>query len=288
MNKIKIQDDVIYNKLIKNDIKIIHISDIHFNINTTSKKLDLLSQSILLEKANYLMVTGDTIDNAEIINHEDKIKELVDFFKKIAKDTKIIISIGNHDTFRDCTAFFKKLDDINNIHVLDNTSYLDEYIYVAGFTLPNNYYYNDSHDESVEYLCDTLDKHTDLWKKLPNNKVKIGLIHSPIKLTEEEVLKKITGFDLILCGHTHDGVVPEFLKCLFRGNRGIISPLKKFFPNIARGKIVKKINDKELVIIICGGITKLSPMNIKLFNILNFVYYIGVNRIMIKGEEKYE
>lgn len=285
MNKIKIQEDIIYNKLVKNDIKIIHISDIHFNINTTGKKLDLLREKIINEKASYVMVTGDTIDNAEIIDNEDKIKELIVFLKKIAKDTKIIISIGNHDTFKNCTTFFKKLDAIDNIHVLDNESYMDEFVYVVGFTLPNNYYYNDSHDESVEYLCDTLDKNKKLWENIPNNKVKIALIHSPIKLTEEVVIKKLANFDLILCGHTHDGVVPEFLKFLFKGNRGIISPLKKFFPRIAKGKIVKNINDRELVIIICGGVTKLSPMNIKLFNILNFVYYIGVNRIIIKGKE---
>jgi len=285
MNKIKIQEDIVYNKNFKNDIKIIHISDIHFNINTTSKKLDILSESIIREKTDYVMITGDTIDRAEIIDNEDKIKELVAFLKKIAKSTKIIISIGNHDTFKNCRIFFKKIDDINNIWVLDNLSYTDDYIYVAGFTLPNNYYYNDSGDESTEYLCDTLDKYNDFWKKMPNNKIKIAMIHSPIKLTEDLVLAKLANFDLVLCGHTHDGVVPEFLKLFFRGNRGIISPLKKFFPKIARGKIVKCVNNKELVIIISGGVTKISPMNIKLFNILNFVYYIGVNRIIIKGKE---
>ena len=286
MNKIKIQEDIIYNKFVKNNMKIIHISDIHFNVNTTSRKLALLKESIIREEANYLMVTGDTIDNGEIINNEDKIQELLTFFQEIAKTTKIIISIGNHDTFRDCMTFFKKLGKINNIHVLDNTSYLDEFIYVVGFTLPNKYYYNSSGDESLEYLCDTLDTHSLLWKKVPNNKLKIAMIHSPIKLTEEVVLDKIANFDLVLCGHTHDGVVPEFLKFLFRGNRGIISPLKKMFPKIARGKIIKNVNNKKVVIIICGGVTKLSPMNIKVFNILNFVYYIGMNRIIVKGEER--
>ena len=285
MDKIKVQEDIVYNKYADGDIKIIHISDIHFNINTTRKKLDLISEKIIHEKANYLMVTGDTIDRAEIIDNEDKIKELIAFFKKIAKYIRIIISIGNHDTFKNCNAFFKKLDDIDNIYVLDNLSYVDEYLYVAGFTLPNIYYYNDTGDESTECLCDTLDKNKKLWNNLPNDKIKIALIHSPTKLTEENVLNRLSGYDLILSGHTHDGVVPEFLKIFFGKNRGIISPLKKFFPKIARGKIVKEFNNKKIVIIISGGVTKLSPMNIKLLNILNAIYYIGVNRIIIKRKE---
>ena len=284
MNQIKIHEDIIYNDVTKRNLNIMHISDIHFNFNTKDKKLDLLSERIIKEKPDYLMATGDTIDMAEIID-DVKINKLVAFFEKIASATKIIISIGNHDTFKDCSSFFRKLNSIKNVWVLDNLSYEDEFIYVAGFTLPNIYYYNDSGDESTESLCESLDKNKKLWKNLPSDKVKIALIHSPIKLTEEVVLKRLSGYDFILSGHTHDGVVPEFLKVFFKENQGIISPCKKFFPKIARGKIVKNVNNKKIVIFICGGVTKLSPMNIKLFNILNFVYYIDINRIIIERKE---
>ena len=281
MNKIKIQEDIIYNKNTNQDIKIIHIADIHFNINTKNKKLISLSQFINLEKPNYVIITGDIIDNGKITHNDEKIQELISFFKHIAINNKVILSLGNHDIHNDYHSFFNTLNKTENLYVLDNQDFIDKNIYISGFTLPDNYYYNKLNRESIKVFIEYLNKYPKLTNNLPLDKVKVALIHSPIRLVNNEVLDKLSSYDLILSGHTHDGMVPDFLKPLFKGNRGIISPYKELFPEIAKGRITKKIKDKAITIIITGGVTKLSLTSAKWLSKLNFVYNIGINRIII-------
>ena len=291
MNKVKIKEDIIYNNRAKKDIIIAHTADIHFNENTSKKDLDKLYVTIKNIKPDYLMITGDIVDIAEITRNYDKIKELVTVLANIGKLTKVLISIGNHDVLCNSDySFFRKLDDLYNIYVLDNKCYEDEYIYVAGFTLPMEYYYNIYKQENEEVLINYLDLRIDLTKNLPINKPKVALIHSPIRLTNDEVIKRLNNYDLILCGHTHNGMVPDFLDSLFKDNMGLFAPNKKLFPEIAKGKIIKNIGKKEINIIINGGYTKISKKSGKMLSYFNFIYNKSVNKILIKKKRgiKYE
>lgn len=289
MNKIKRQLDVIYNDNTLKDITIIHISDIHFNINTNKNKLDKIKEEIYLNNPDYVMITGDIIDNPSIISNKKKIKELVIFLTDIASFTKVLISLGNHDVFTDNDyKFFDKLNDLKNIYILNNDSYKDEFIYVSGFTLPSNYYYNMSKNESSEVLLQHFDNHRKLVNRLPDKLPKVSLIHSPINLCRDEVINKLKEYDILLSGHTHAGMVPDFLDKFFKGNTGIIAPNKNLFPAIARGKIEKNIGNKKITIIINGAITKLSLRSSKFLSKLNFVYNISINKIIItKKRGKY-
>jgi len=282
MNKIKKQLDIIYNENTFKDITIIHISDIHFNLNTRKNKLDKIKEEIYKNNPDYVMITGDIIDNPNIINNKLKIKELLVFLTDIGSFTKLLISLGNHDIFSDKDyKFFDKLNDLKNIYVLNNTNYKDEFIYVSGMTLPNKYYYNITKKESTELLLHHLDEHQKLIARIPENLPKVSLIHSPINLAKEEVLKKLKEYDLLLSGHTHNGMVPDFLNKFFKGNTGIIAPNKNLFPAIAKGKIEKYVGNKKITIIINGAVTKLSEHSAKMLSKLNFVYNIIKNKIII-------
>ena len=283
MNRVKIKEDIVYNNYIKKEITVLHVSDIHFSDKTTDKDLAKLALSVNNMKPDYMMITGDLIDTAEIAYNYEMIKKLVATLVDIAKMTKVLISIGNHDVLcaRDYQ-FFKKLDDLYNIYVLDNKTYEDSNIFVSGFTLPPEYYYNINKKENEEVLINYLDLRIDLTKKLPSNKPKIALIHSPISLTDDEVLKRLSGYDLILSGHTHNGMVPGFLECLFKDNRGIIAPNKQLFPKIAKGKIEKNYGKKMITIIINGAYTKLSKKSGKMLSNFNFLYNKSINKVLIK------
>ncbi len=291
MNKVKIKEDIICSSNINKDITIAHVSDIHFSVSTKEKELAKLKIAINEIKPDYVMITGDLIDTVEVTRNYNKIKELVSFLTEIAKERKVLISIGNHDVLcaRDY-AFFKKINDLYNIYVLDNKSYEDANIYVAGFTLPMEYYYNINKNENEEVLINYLDLRIDLTKNLPNKKPKIALIHSPIKLTENEVIKRLSSYDLILSGHTHNGMVPEFLDFLFKDNIGFIAPNKCLFPTIAKGKIIKNIGKHELTIIINGGYTKIPKKSGKVLSNLNFLYNKSLNKILVRKKRgiKYE
>lgn len=291
MNNFKTTTDIIYNNHTKKDIIIVHISDIHFSSLTKEKVLIKLKEEIAKLKPDYIMITGDLIDIPDITKNNEKIIELLTFLSNIAKISKVFISLGNHDIIsEEDYIFFNKLDDLYNIYVLNNKSYQDDYIYISGFTLPNEYYYNVTKKESSEILIKCLKKHPELISKLPNNLPKIALIHSPIKIVQKEVLSIMQEYDVILSGHTHGGMVPDLLKTLFKGNAGIIAPNKSFFPKIAQGKIEKEINNKKITIIINGAITKLSKRSGSIFSNLNFVYNKSINKIIIRKKRgiKYE
>ena len=283
MNKIKTTTDIVYNNNTKKNITIVHISDIHFNKNTKYKNLEKIINYIYKLKPDYIMITGDTIDVPKITKDKKKINELVLFLTKLAEIAKVLISLGNHDVIIDEDYnFFNKLDDLYSYH--------DEFIYVLGITLPNCYYYNIMGGESTEALIEQLDSLKMKIAKMPKNLPKIALIHSPIKLTENGVIDRLKNFDLVLCGHTHNGMVPDILNFLFKGNVGIISPRKGLFPKIAKGKIEREIGNNKVTIIINGAITKLSQQSGKILSKLNFVYNKSVNKIIIRKKRgiKYE
>lgn len=283
MNRFSTTTDIVYNDNTKKDIFIAHISDLHFSCNTTTKMLNKLKDYIFNINPDYIMITGDLIDTPSITNDKDKIKELVTFLSGLGKKAKVLISIGNHDVFTsESFNFFEKLDDLYNIYVLDNKSYQDEFIFVTGFTLSNNYYYNITGRESVEMLLDDLNQHKELIDNLPKKLPKVALIHSPMRLNDNQVLKKLHEYDLILSGHTHNGLVPKWLYFLFPGNLGFIGPYNRPFPKISKGKMEKNINNKKITVIINGAITKFAKTSGPFFSRINFIYNKSVNKIIIR------
>lgn len=103
------------------------------------------------------------------------------------------------------------------------------------------------------------------------------MLHTPLFLTKNENyknIKQLEKIDLIICGHTHGGMVPSFIP----GNFGIISPERKLFPKNVRGKI--KINNTPLII--SSGIIKLSRKSKITF--LNDIYSSNINQINITNK----
>lgn len=291
MNQIKTTFDIVFNFSSKKDIVIIHLADIHFNTNIKKKKLLKLAATIKNNQPDYVAITGDLIDDPSIINQPQKVQELIDFLVELSSFSKVLISLGNHDMLglKDLD-FFNSLANFSNIYLLHNISYQDEYIYFAGFTLPNNYYYNESLDENSQVLLKHLEAYPKLINNLPTDIPKVLLIHSPIKLVNAKILDKLYEYDLILSGHTHGGMNPDWFNNIFKGNRGLIAPNNKLFPKIARGKILKDIRNKKITIIINSGITKLSKKSGKIFSKLNFLYNMNINKIVItkKRGKNYE
>lgn len=285
MNKINIQKDIIYNNKIVKDITIIHISDIHFNSKTKEKKINKIKKEIINNKPDYIVITGDTLDSPKETKNEH-INILLKFLKELAENHKILISLGNHDIFnKEDYIFFKELNQINNIYMLDNNSYKDDFIYISGFTLPTNYYYTLEGYEDEEVLIEHLNKYKSLINNLPKDILKVSLIHSPIKLPEEKVINTLHEYDLLLSGHTHNGLVPKFLSKILKKNQGLVAPRNQLFPKIARGKIEINHLNKLITIIISGGITKLGEKSAGILSKLNFIFNIDINKITITNKK---
>ena len=282
MKNIEIVKNILSSKKLKKDITFIHIGDIHYNETTSAKKLEYIKYAIEDAHPDYIFITGDLLDKPKITKNKEKIKILVSWLNSLGNIAKVFISLGNHDIIlEEDYKFFNKLNDINNIYVLNNQSYEDENVFISGFTLPTNYYYNIEKHEDENALLETLQNNFNLVTNLPKKKYKVALIHSPILLSEKKVVEKLKEYDLILSGHMHNGLIPRILDKIIKNNYGLISPDKRFFAKNTRGKI----KTKYYTIIITGGITKLSPSSTKILSKLNGLYPISINKITVKGEK---
>lgn len=275
----------IYNKNINNK-KILFFSDIHYSGIKDINKLNYLYNKIKNMKVDYICISGDIIDNNEAIKEETNKILLIDWFKKISNKGKVLINIGNHDKYSSKnhkeevfdTKFWDRLNNINNVYVLNNNSYKDNYIYCFGYTQSYDYYYKYK-NESEEIMIKEINKYK-VNKNIEEDKLNILLLHSPICVCNSNIKPLLNKYDLILTGHMHNGLVLPILDEIFKNNRGIIAPNKGLFPKISRGiKIDKNI------LIISSGITKLSNMTNILLRWINIFFPIGINIIEISNKK---
>jgi len=281
--------NVLYNKKNSEDIKILFFSDIHYSGNKDNKKMDKLYNTLIKYDVNYICISGDIIDSNKVLDEYENFNYLLDFFKKLSKFKSVFICLGNHDLYSKDknkvnysynNLFWKELNKIDNVYVLDNKHYSDKNVFIMGLTQPFEYYYNDAKKENANTMFKCIEKYgaSDI-KKI--DKCKILLIHSPICLSNEKVMSKLKEYDLILCGHMHNGLVLPLLDEIFDNNIGLISPGRKLFPKLSRG-IVKK---GDTNIIISSGITKLSRISAHTIRWLNFLFPIGINHIVVTKEK---
>lgn len=273
------------NKNIRN-IRIIHISDIHYSSIKDINKLEHLYNKLSTYKANYICITGDLIHSNNVIENDMNYKMIVKWIKKLSKLSTILISLGNHDIYiKDGkhikkyfnNKFWNELDNIENVHVLNNKIYKDDNINVYGYTQSMDYYFKEK-DESVEILLKEIKENK--INRVSKNKINVLLIHSPIHLNNQLVKEELKGYNLILSGHMHNGMILPIIDEIFSNNIGLISPRKKLFPKIARG-IIKGDN----IIMICGAITKFHSSTIPLIKWANVLFPVSINIININNKE---
>ena len=228
----------ISNKLNK---KIVLLSDIHYDNKNDIKNLYRILKRIQEIKPNYICITGDTLNSYHVEDFDLLLKWLSD----IAKISKVIMILGNHEYYFDKKNniyklnldYINKFKKINNLVFLDNKNVVFDTINFIGLNLPIDYYMK--HKENIEEFK----KHI---KRIKTEKdcYNILLCHTPINLVKREIINKLN-INLALCGHMHGGIVPRFLR-LFIIHAGFISPCKTLFPKNVYGNI--KIDNKNVII----------------------------------------
>ena len=254
-------------------LKIVQISDIHFSLNYNLNRLDKIKENICKINPDYVCIVGDLIDEYNSSN----IGVFCSWLKDLSNCFKVIVVIGNHDYIEFFNGKYVEHSDISwlldiqsdSLIVLDNDVYSDGVVNFIGVTLDFAYYYNHSKVDFNSYnrlISGLIDK--------VNSGYNILLVHTPTIIFENDNYKRIINFNkinMILCGHTHGGLVPSF----FPGNFGFVSTNKKLFPKYVRGMI--RVFD--CFVFISSGIVKLSRKSgLSLFNDL-FGYNINVINI---------
>lgn len=259
---------------------ILLLSDIHYCNDKEKPYLLELLEEIKKVQYDYLCISGDLLDNGNV----QDVSWLLEWLTSLAKLSKVMIGIGNHEQASDAVQheyafdknFYGKLKKIKNIQVLDNEDYVDGNIRFIGVTLPLDYYYK--YHESKEYFVKFMN-HT--FPKPYIDKYNILLCHTPIPFTDTRITDKIPVFSnisLVLCGHMHGGLLPNCLWKVGMG-RGVVGPFHRLFPKGSYG-IFK--SGKTLVVV-SSGITKISQVHFLSF--FNFLFKKELTLISLQSKK---
>lgn len=277
MNKIVIEKHTVENSKVNK--KILVISDIHFSSKKDQKRLDKLIKYLKNYTCDYICIPGDFINNG-IVADEDV---FVSFIAKLAEITKVIISLGNHDTmllehdriYYKNEQLFKKICNIKNVKLLDNDVYETSGIRFIGLTLPNDYY---NYGENGNYLM----RYTNnVFDTPPKNLYNIVLCHSPLCINKDIIDKTMLfkNTNLIITGHTHSCLTPRFLRRFLKG-KGFATPYRTFFPKY---NCYGEVNFNKVKMIISSGVLKFSSnTKYKNFNFLFDVEMLEINLVKQK------
>ena len=303
MKKYIVNNSTLTSKKISDEKNIVYISDIHSEVEKIQDIVELIKKM----EISTLLLGGDTIDNTKDNDRNNRIKELL---QEIAKTTKIIIGIGNHDMIyfdknstNRCFAvsetnipFWQELKETDNIYVSEiprenatiSKLVVDDEIDVTSLNLPINHYWNGEPEEEFEDYIKMIE---DL--SINTEKFNILLCHSPKNIGKDTIIKEyydiLKKFNLILSGHMHSGLIPRWLRTKPYG-KGLVGPYNTIFPEYAYG--TKNFDDTT--ILTTGGVTKLAQSvgpevittNYLFRNLVNLVYPPEVELIKIEGKEK--
>lgn len=169
------------------DLKILHLSDLHINKKTSIEKiLELINFCNSLE-FDFCIITGDIIDTK--VKFIKKQLEILNLLKK-----EVFYISGNHDLFYGLEDLKKEL---TNFIFMDNETlkinYKNEIIHLAG--LPDRFskFFKIKREEKVV---------EDFLKNSPS----IFISHQP----KDYKIALNSNSNLFLCGHTHGGQIYPF------------------------------------------------------------------------------
>lgn len=217
--KVKITKYNISDSRVKNDFKIIQISDFH---NTKKKWVhEQVINTIKKEKPDIIVITGDLIDKDDCTYSKE-------FIKKIYKLSKIYYVPGNHEYIFGGYPELKEILLEYNVNILGNEyTSINDYIDIYGVKDPDSKMTGNDR----LYMMEILDNF-----KLNDKKYSILLSHRP-ELFDIYTQNK---YDLVFAGHAHGGqVIMPLIGPLYSPHQGV-------FPKYARG-IIKKDNTKMIV-----------------------------------------
>lgn len=275
--------------LIKEQVKIVNISDVHSDVKRLKAALDYASSI----DANVITIPGDLFDSVDNIHNEEVVSTL-----KNIKNIEIYISNGNHDLvkingkgfFATLTAdknlkYYESLNEEKNIHVFLNNkeNFLYKGIEFVGFD-PGFSWYEESKEDS-QVFKDILNLYLRDLRESKN--FRIMLLHSCNGLiTNNSLEKDIPGINLVVSGHNHACMTPEFFQQVSKNNRGIVGPYNKVFMKGSYGFW----SANSTSVILSNGLTKMGESHGSKFvrGIVNNTFKSDIDVIELNKGEKHQ
>ncbi|MBF7067196.1 metallophosphoesterase [Campylobacter volucris] len=179
---------------LKENLNIVLISDVHLGKNLGEEFLKALIEKINTLNADMVIIAGDLIDTD--INKIHYLELLQNFKSKYGT----FYVYGNHEYYNGMEEISAKLKKLQNFKILE-----DEGVEFDNFTLSGTL---DLSAERLGYKASDINK---VKQHINNEKFNILITHQPKYVKTYDV----TGFDLILSGHTHAGQIFPFSLLVF-------------------------------------------------------------------------
>ncbi|MCD8291620.1 MAG: metallophosphoesterase [Prevotella sp.] len=181
-NKKRIALDLITEKPLEKDVKIVMISDLHLGYHNRRGELKRWVRMINDEHPDLILIAGDIIDRGvRPLLKEDMAEELRQF------SAPVYVCLGNHE-------YYSGLHEAEKFYKCAGITLLrDSVVNVQGLSIIGRDDRVNYHRKSLESLVEMADK----------SKYTIVLDHQPFQLEHAEW----TGIDFQFSGHTHHGQI---------------------------------------------------------------------------------
>ncbi len=191
--------------------RIVQLTDTHISNFTREDFFNSMLNSVNSLNADLILITGDLADGKVELR-----PKFLDNIKKLKAKDGVIFSSGNHEYYSDYEGwvnYFKSMD----FHFLENDCTVvksnGDILEIVGVT-----------DEKAEKYHEKSPDIKEALAKCPQNEnisFKLLMKHRP--LDADEYLAEEYGFDLMLSGHTHGGMVPVIKQLAALFNSGYVS-----------------------------------------------------------------
>ena len=242
----KIRRLIIYSDKITKSKKLLTYSDLHLGFKDRSNIKEVFNIPELSPSLyDYIIIPGDIVHSGKILEKPSMQERVLDRLSTLTGNTKTFISLGNHDQyerfgFENWAAYCSK-SAISTYNQLPNTKILD----IDEKVVENELEFS-AINNSVHYFLEQREKKEFFEQEynLRNPKMSFNedyfsilLTHDPksiYQLSKERNTSFVPNTNLVVSGHMHNGLTPNFLQGIMHG-KGILSPDYTFFPEIAYG-----------------------------------------------------
>ncbi len=247
---------------IDGDKNIAICSDLHINKKTTDKKIDDILYTLEDIKPTHIVIPGDlydtaVYDNEQIFNFIDNATEIADvFYVK-----------GNIEQKNGLLPYKLYNNHNRKFHLLCERNLDGEYTYInnnginiSGIKLPLEFYRLNENQRAMFLLFEYRKYLETLSVNCGSKNFNVLLCHDPIILKIIPFLRNLTAktpyetdlnFDLIISGHNHGGIWPDWMRPFFKL---IGANMELCYPTYTKGMIEIGCNGGKIVI--SKGITK--------------------------------
>ncbi len=234
----------IYSPKILKERRLLVLSDLHIGKNSDEHMTELIKEIKPKKKdIDLILMPGDIIHSEDILDFAAFRSKIVNQITELTNGIPTFISAGNHDQMtREGFERWRKsnykrlkelLNNIKNVTFLDNEQVEYEDLRIGDFT-PSIDYYLTQHEKPVALINE--------YKKVSDKvnfakgSYNILLSHDPkslLRIAHSPRGNLISRADLVLSGHTHEGLVPYGLQG--KTERGFVSPTYEPLPKYSMG-----------------------------------------------------